>query len=179
MAQNGKNLLANIRWISQSGQDLEIMIKLKIQLNLFWKSVAIAFAKWYKILDLNNYISPVYQPIWGNAKMNIPFNKNLFKGNIIFISDLFDNEGNNRTKESLEITIGSNVMFTTYPAIWRSMPNDWRQTMRGELKQFNLALPPLLAWLLKDQKAQKTSGVYGQSIIKIKYLSDARNGLWN
>ena len=90
--------------------------------------------------------------MWGNAKMNIPFHKKLCKGNIIFINDLFDNEGNNRTKESLENSIGYNIMFTAYHAIWRAMPNNWKQTMRGEPKQFNLALPPVLQWLLKYQK---------------------------
>ena len=123
--------------------------------NLFWKSVKIAYAKWYKILDQNNHIEVAYQPLWGNANMNIPFNKKIFNGNITFVNDLYDNEGNPRSRESLEISIGSNIMFTTYHALWRAMPNNWKNIMRGESKQLNLALPPVLLWLLKDQKGTK------------------------
>ena len=52
-------------------------------------------------------------------------------------------------------SIGSNIIFTTYHALTRAMPNNWKNTMRGEPKQFILALPPVLLMLLKDQKGTK------------------------
>ena len=124
--------------------------------NPFWKSVQTAFTKWYKILDQNNYVDVAYQPLWGNSNMNIPFNNTMLKKNVIFIRDLFDVNGQPLTKEILENRIGSNIMFTTFHALWRSMPGQWKIEMREERLQFNLNLPPVLMWLLKDRKGTRT-----------------------
>ena len=124
-------------------------------LNPFWNSVRESFAKWYKILDQNEYIDVAHQPLWGNTQMNIPINHKLLKHNISLIGDLFDVNGNPRTKDSLETAIGSNLMFTAYHALWRSMPNNWKEIMRGETRHPNLTLPPVLQWLLKDKKGTR------------------------
>ena len=123
--------------------------------NLFWNSVRESFAEWYKILDQNEYINVAHQPLWGNTQMNIPVNYKLLRYNISFVGDLFDINGNPRTKDSLEITIGTNIMFTTFHALWRAMPNIWKEEMRGETRHHNLTLPPVLQWLLKDKKSTR------------------------
>ena len=68
-------------------------------------------------MDSMELIEPTFQPIWGNTNLNIPFTNNLYTNNIIFVHDLFDAAGVFWTKESLEISIGKNIMFTTYQAI--------------------------------------------------------------
>ena len=112
-----------------------------------------SFKKWYSTMDSMELIVPAFQPIWGNTSLNIPFTNNLYTNNIIFVHDLFDAEGVPRTKESLEISIGKNIMFTTYQAIWRAMPKTWKD----QLKNFNLVFPPILVWLFKDKKGTRNT----------------------
>ena len=128
---------------------------LKNTLNPFWRSVLLSFKKWYSTMDSMELIGAAFQPIWGNTSLNIPFINNLYTNNIIFLHDLFDAEGIPRTKESLEISIGKNIIFTTYQAIWRAMPKTWKDQLKNIPKDFNLVLPPILVWLLKDKKGTR------------------------
>ena len=92
--------------------------------NPFWESVKIAFSKWYRTLDDCGLIDIEHQPIWGNTHLNMPMNMDTFRNNIIFVMDLFDDEGFPRTIDSLEQSIGKNLMFLTYHAIWRAIPKE-------------------------------------------------------
>ena len=123
--------------------------------NPFWASVILSFTKWYKCLNSNNQIDIRDQPIWGNAILNIPFNKALYSSNIIFLKDLYNHEGNPKTKEHLERIVGGNIMLTTYHALWKSQPKNWKDTLKLPNADFNLYLPPVVNWLTKDNKGTK------------------------
>ena len=124
--------------------------------NPFWNNVREAFLKWYKVLDDNNEICTEYQPIWGNVHLDIPFNDALYRNNIIFIKDLYDQNGRPLTKEDLEQRIGQNIMFLTYQSIWRALPRLWKDELQGKRKNFELELPPVLKWIIKDKKGTKS-----------------------
>ena len=94
--------------------------------NPFWESVKNAFSSWYRNLDDCGLIDIEHQPIWGNTHLNIPMNMDMFRNNIIFIKDLFDEQGLPRTLDSLEQAIGKTLMFLTYHAIWRAIPKNGR-----------------------------------------------------
>ena len=98
--------------------------------NPFWTSVILSFIRWYKCLNSNNQIDIRDQPIWGNTIWNIPFNKTLYSNNIIFLKDLYDHDGNPKTKDHLEQTAGGNIMLTTYHALWKSQPKTWKDTLK-------------------------------------------------
>ena len=61
--------------------------------NPFWKSVAYAYKNWYKILRAKIEIEPRNQPLWGNTRIKIPFNNELFKANVIYVKDLYNHTG--------------------------------------------------------------------------------------
>ena len=124
--------------------------------NPFWYSVLISYSKWYRAFNTLDFLPIPFQPIWGNDIMNIPFNIKLYNHNIIFIQDLFDSNGLPRTKESLEQTVGSNIMFTTYHAIRTSLPKAWKDFPLETSKDANLIFPPILSWLLRDSKGTKS-----------------------
>ena len=88
--------------------------------------------------------------------MNIAFNHVLYKSNLLFIKDLFDAQGNPRTKLSLENSTGCNIMFTQYQALWRSMPRDWKEYMSELDISFNLEPPPVMSLIIKDTKGTST-----------------------
>ena len=123
--------------------------------NPFWKSVKIAFSSWYKILNSNGKIEIEDQPIWGNGQLNMPINYDLFNNNILFIKDLFTEQGVPRSKESLEQSIGKNIMFLTFHAILRSLPKQWKDHMLINIRNSNLILPPIITLLTSDKKGTK------------------------
>ena len=47
-------------------------------------------------------------------------------------------------------------MFTTYHAIWRAMPREWKEYMRELENSFNLTIPPVMSLLIRDTKGTKT-----------------------
>ena len=138
-----------------TGSNYHNSLKNKVK-NPFWQSVLISYSKWYRAFNILDLLPIPFQPIWGNDNMNIPFNINFYNHNIIFIHDLFDPNGQPRTKESLEQTIGSNIMFTTYHAIRTSLPKTWKDFLLENSKDANLILPPILSWLLRDKKGTKS-----------------------
>ena len=123
--------------------------------NPFWKCVKIAFSQWYNSLENCGLIEIEHQPIWGNTHLNMPMNMDLFNSKIIFIKDLFDEHGLPRTQNSLEQSIGKNLMFLTYHAIWRAIPKEWKDHMLLATKDTDLHLPPIYNWLTKDKKGTK------------------------
>ena len=123
--------------------------------NPFWNSVKIAFSSWYKVLNTNGKIEIEDQPIWGNSQLNMPVNYDLFNNNILFIKDLFTEQGLPRSKESLEQSIGKNIMFLTFHAILRSLPKQWKDHMLTNSRNSNLVLPPIISLLTCDKKGTK------------------------
>ena len=53
-------------------------------INPFWKSVILAYKKWYINTKRNIKITPAQIHLWGNPEINIPFNKDLFTNGIIY-----------------------------------------------------------------------------------------------
>ena len=123
--------------------------------NPFWNSVKLAFTAWYRVLNLNEQIDIEHQPIWGNNRIQMPLNHDLYNNNILFVKDLFTEQGLPRTKESLEHSIGKNIMFLTFHAICRSIPRQWKDHMLSETRISNLILPPLITLLTMDKKGTK------------------------
>ena len=123
--------------------------------NPFWNSVKIAFSSWYKVLNTNGKIAIEDQPIWGNSQLKMPVNYDLLNNNIIFIKDLFTEQGLPRSKESLEQSIGKNIMFLTFHAILRSLPKEWKDHMSTKNRNSNLILPPIISMLTCDKKGTK------------------------
>ena len=123
--------------------------------NPSWNSVRVPFTAWYKILNSNGQIDIEHQPIWGNNQIHMPVNYDLFNSNILFVKDLFTEQGLPRTKESLEQSISKNIMFLTFHAIWRSIQRQWKDHMLTETRNSNLILPLLITLLTLDKKGTK------------------------
>ena len=84
--------------------------------NPFWKDVASAYREWYSKFKKVTILSTAYAPIWGNPELNIPFNYTLFRNKILYLQDMFDENGIPYTQEALEHIIGTKVYFTQYHA---------------------------------------------------------------
>ena len=69
--------------------------------NPFWKSVIVAYKEWYTKLKETIQIKPEDQPIWGNQMIEIPLNESLFSKKIIYIKDLYDQEGYTITHDTM------------------------------------------------------------------------------
>ena len=75
------------------------------------------------------------EPIWGNPKIKIPFNRALFQSNIIHVQDLYTQQGQKLTKEQLEQKSGKNIMLTTYFALWKALPRNWKIELENTVKK--------------------------------------------
>ena len=123
--------------------------------NPFWKSVAYAYKTWYKTLRQNTEVEPRNEPLWGNTRIKIPFNKDLFKANVIYVKDLFNHTGTPLNKNDLEMLTGKNIMLTTYFALWKSLPQDWRQYTIHKAQIIGAIRPFPIEWLTKDKKGTR------------------------
>ena len=47
-------------------------------------------------------------------------------------------------------------MFITYQSIWRALPRQWKDELLGKRKGFELELPPVIKWIIKDKKGTKS-----------------------
>ena len=77
--------------------------------NPFWKSVILAYSQWYVKLTKNVKVEVCTNliHIWGNPRINIPFNRNLYLNRIVYLQDLFTENGIIKTKEQLEELTGT------------------------------------------------------------------------
>ena len=56
----------------------------------------------------------------------------------------------------LEQKTGHNIMFITYHAIWRALPRQWKEELRGKERNYELELPSVIRCIIKDEKGTKT-----------------------
>ena len=117
--------------------------------NPFCRSVIIAYKS---CLSEGDKIPICFIPIWGNPILKLPFNNNLYKKGLIFLSDLIDHTGNLMTKQVLEARLECNIIFTTYYALLNCIPREWKDELREYDKTYNLTLPPILETLMKCEK---------------------------
>ena len=123
--------------------------------NPFWKCVISAYIRWYSNAKNNIEIQPSEQHLWGNPLINIPFNNDLFINGIIYLKDLFDYQGNPRSKENLENLIGKQIMWTTYMALRLAIPNLWKIDLLHKTRDQNITIPSHITWILSDKKGTK------------------------
>ena len=69
------------------------------------------------------------------------FNPIHFNKNIIFVKDLYDAQGLPITKNKLEAIVECPIMFATYHALWRSVPNDCINKIKNVTKDYNMKIP--------------------------------------
>ena len=132
--------------------------------NPFWKDVSVAYWDWFSKLKTFCPAPVDSQLIWGNPNLNLPINNNLLRQKIIYIRDLYNNEGIPLTQIELELKTGIKMFFTHYQAIRRSIPQEWNQYMLNFRQDYNLSKPINIEWLTKDKKG-------GTSLRKIWQLS--------
>ena len=86
--------------------------------------------------------------------IKIPFNNALFKSHIIYVKDLFNHDGFPITLQQLRQLTGKNIMFTSYFAIWKALPNVWKNHLHVQHnpKAINVYRPKAIEWLCKDKK---------------------------
>ena len=125
--------------------------------NPFWKSVINTYKLWYTSMKRKDMIDSNNELIWGNPTLKIPFNKNLYDANIIYIKDLYNDNGIPLTKAQLEEKTGKTVMITTFFAIWKSIPNNQKRLYQGITKCQTVFRPTNIEWLTKEKKG--TSGI--------------------
>ena len=123
--------------------------------NPFWKSVIIAYTKWFQKLKEISTIETADQPIWGNLNIDVPFDNILFSNNIIYIKDLYDIDGTPLSREALERNTGKKIMFTSYIGIWQAIPRIWKNEMHNTPKTYEATRPVSVQWLMKDKKGTK------------------------
>ena len=145
--------------------------------NKFWKSVVEAYINWYKAIQKSIEIPLEFTPIWGNIKLNIPFNSTMFNKNVIFVPDLFAADGTIISQKILEDRIGSKIPFTLYFGLRKAIPKEWRENIQNYQKTQNMERPTIIDWLTKDKKG-------GQNLRKIWHLKDKESTIigqvkWN
>ena len=80
------------------------------------------------------------------------FNNTMYNSSIIFVKDLFDQEGSPLNEEKIEELTGKRIMLTNYFAIWKSIPRIWKASLQGKKKIPTTFGPLNIEWLLKDKK---------------------------
>ena len=120
--------------------------------NPFWKSVAESYKDWYAIFKEVMEPNANFIPIWGNNKMNIPFNPIWYRKGIRYVSDMYDENGTPLTQELLGNQLGIRIQFTHFYAFWSRIPGEYSTILTGKQKSFNLQKPPNIEWITKDKK---------------------------
>ena len=120
--------------------------------NPFWRSVIIAYSNWYVKFNKTADVSTNLIHIWGNPRIKIPFNANLYLNKIVYLQNLFTENGIIRTKEQLEEITGIRVMMTTYISLRKAIPKMWTDELKNVTKNYEVNLPKHVRWLLKDKK---------------------------
>ena len=96
----------------------------------------IAYSKWYVKFNKTADISTNLIHIWGNPRINIPFNSDLYLNKIIYLQDLFTENGIMRTKEQLEEITGTRLMMTTYFSLRKAIPKHWTDELKNTTKTY-------------------------------------------
>ena len=120
--------------------------------NPFWKSVVKAYKEWYRSLLQIPYFPTEFQPLWGNPRINIPFNNTLYQKGLIFVNDFMDETGRPLTLAALQAKYECNIMFTVYFAIFNAIPREWKNELLLKQCTLELNLPPPMQKLLQCKK---------------------------
>ena len=123
--------------------------------NPFWYSVIHAYKSWLKDASPVLVLDSSYQHLWGNPTLKLPFNANLFKHNIIYVKDLYSSNGDPMSKQALETRIGSPIMLTTYFALMKCIPREWRNEQLVLQRDQNVQIPPILKHLTSCSNGTK------------------------
>ena len=134
-----------------TGENQHISIMKSIH-NPFWKSVVSAYRKWYESLRKKNTIEIGHEFLWGNPQINIPYNNTLYNANMIYVNDLYNEQGIPLSIQEIEGRTGKNLMFTTYCGLWRALPRNWKQHLRNQTKNNEVFRPISIEWLTKDRR---------------------------
>ena len=97
-------------------------------------------------------MSPSFEPLLGNVDTKIQFNKELYENNFVFAKDLFNENGHLLTKEQVDNRVGRQIMFTTYFALCKGIPKNWKNFFRNTPRNTDLNKPPILQLLRKGKK---------------------------
>ena len=144
-------------------------------MNPFWKDVTVAYWDWFSKLKTFCRTPVDSQLIWGNPNLNLPTNNKLLKQNIVYIRDLYNNEGFPLTQNELEIKTGTRMFFIHYQAIRRAIPNEWNQYMLNFRRDYNLTKPSNIDWLTKDKKGGTSlRKIWQQSAREVPPISQQR-----
>ena len=97
--------------------------------NPFWKDVCRAAIKLHNLLSYNDAEEIRKAPLWTNTSINIPTCHSWSKKCLVEVGDLFDTEGEVRSKEEIQTKIGSPIPFITYNGIISVIPRTWKASM--------------------------------------------------
>ena len=137
--------------LPQTGENYHQSIFLSTK-HPFWKSVILAYKKWYTCFHAKIPSEAGKEFLWGNPRINIPFNFTLFKANLIYLQDLYNDQGEPLSKVEIENLTGKNIMFTTFLGIWNAIPKIWKDQIRN-IKKYQMAFrPQTIEWLTRDKK---------------------------
>ena len=92
--------------------------------------------------------------IWGNPNILLPFNQFLFNANVRYLEDLYIKQQRCTIKD-LEEKIHRKIPFTSYMAIWKSIPKNLLDYMDNRVLDMNLRYPIAIEWVNKDKKGTK------------------------
>ena len=120
--------------------------------NPFWKNVVTAYSEWFGKFKTICQVNAEKECLRGNPRINIPFCNQLYKNGIIYLRDLFTQEGRQLTKNELDTHCNTNIMFTTYFAIWKALHNYWKNEIENSEKDYNMEFPTNIALITKDKK---------------------------
>ena len=133
--------------------DVNYLKKLIRQIdNPFWKCVAKSYSKWFGCFKATLNIQVEKECLWGNPRINIPFCHQLYKNGIIYLTDLFNQEGRQLSKQELDAHCNTTLMFTTYFAIWKALPKEWKTEIEISERDYNINFPGNIALIIKDKK---------------------------
>ena len=123
--------------------------------NPFWRSVIIAYSNWYVKFNKTADVSTNLIHMWGNPRIKIPFNADLYLNKIVYLQDLLTENGIIRIKEQLEEVTGIRVnddylFFLEHTK--KAIPKMWTDELKNVTKNYEVNLPKHVRWLLKDKK---------------------------
>ena len=124
--------------------------------NPFWRSVAHAYKNWYPHLKERETVDIKNKLLWGNPLIKIPFNNTLYQGNIVYVKDLYNPNGEPLSQVQLERQFGKPIMFTSYYSLWNCLPKIWKNDMLNKVKTLEVYRPPAIDWLTRDKKGTKS-----------------------
>ena len=92
--------------------------------------------------------------IWGNPNLNLVLNPNMFKHNIRYIADLYQ-DGEKRKKEEFKAITNQKIMFTEYFPWFKATQNSYNTTIFPNSTAQHVKMPLTINLLPKDKRGTK------------------------